>query len=94
MSYTVFKCSLNNENSVFFPTFFRVSHFLFEIVHLVYPCCEQSFNIVFKRPSTLVSNVGHALSIRNDLLERFNFLLCLTTLLLLRADILASVDGG
>ena len=94
MSYTVFKCSSNNENSVFFPTFFHVSYFLFETVHIVYPCCEQSFNIVFKRPSTLVSDAGNALSIRDDSLERFDFLLCLTALLLFRADILASVDGG
>ena len=94
MLYTVFKCSSNNENSSFFPTIFHVSHFLFETVHIVYPRCEQSFNIVFKHRSALVSDAGSPLSIRDNSLERFDFLLRLTTLFLFRTDILASVDGG
>lgn len=94
MSYTVFKCSSNNENSVLFPTFIRVSYFLFETVHIVYPRCEQSFNIVFKRPSVFASAAGSPLSIRDNSLERFDFLLRLTTLFLFRADVLASVDSG
>ena len=94
MSYNVFKCSSNNENSSLFPTFFHGPHFLFETVHIVSSRCEQSFNIVFKRPSSLVSDAGNALSVRNDSLERFDFLLRLTALFLLRADIFASVDGG
>ena len=93
MSLNVFKCSSNNENSVFFLTYFCVSFFLFETVHNVYSRCEQSFNS-FSNVLLFLFQMKIMLSIRDNSLECFDFLLRLTALLLFRADILASVDGG